>query len=1345
MRNCVSAFIIILLYPFIAGYSQQLSFEFISTEKNINAPIVRSILQDKEGYIWFGSVNDLYRYDGFNLKAFLYDPESKETITQGFVNFITQDNNDNIWIGTSSGLSKLNPHTGKIRQYILDSSAQHIFRNWVWSVFEDSRGVLWAGSMGLYRINRELDKLEPYSFSNFPILNNFSFQSIQEDKEGNLWLGTSMGLFKFDPLNEILTPEHIDPDAAGLFTKNWNTGDYSTPVIFRDKDDVIWAGTFGGKLLKINTSKNEITSYIIKDEVTSELCPVYSIVSEDENTFWLGTYNGLILFDKVSGKIAAHYKHDETLKNSLPDNKISYLMKDRSGTLWIGSLNRGIFKANRTKFLFNSISRKSWGMDKLYNIVFYPDFLISRKGTLIVGTDNGIEELTPDFKEIKKILPGKSINTLMEDSKGILWIGLRQFSGGGLLKRTEDGRIVSIIDSTGNQFKKEIHYIYEASDGKIYFGAEFLLYEVNPLNHSCRKVFETKAKIASISEDNEKNLLICTYWSGLYVFDPVGRKVIKNFIPHDLSSATDNSFLYSYSDKAGRIWVSTGEGLNLYNPLNGTFKTYDEKYGLTHKFIRYIIEDRSGKLWLGTSNGISSFDPEKETFKSYDQSYGTADGINYSAGILNGNLYFRGVMGITFFDPEKVTDNPFIPPVKITEVNIFDKSYPVRDELILSHSENYISFEFAALSYISNERNQYAYKMEGVDKEWVHSGRRRYAAYTDLRPGKYIFRVKGSNNDGVWNEEGTFLNITILPPWYQTYWAYGAYILIFLLLVYSWRKYDLKRQNLKYQLEIERHIAEKQHEVSQMKSRFFTNISHEFRTPLTLIIGPAEKVISSTGEPETQKQVSLIKKNALRLLSLINQLLDISKSDEGKLQLQVSRGNLVHFVKGIVMVFESFAEEKDIQLSVRSEKEEMEIYFDREKLEKILSNLVSNACKFTSRRGKVTVTITDAGNSAVISVKDTGIGISEKEITKLFDRFYQADSSHTREFGGTGIGLALTKELVELHKGTISASSKEGEWTEFLVKIPSGTGSYSTEEILESEPADDNLLNFSEQIHAELEAANYVPEYSSKLHNSTEGEEKNIVLIVEDNADVRDYIKDALGSDFLYEEASNGEQGLRKALEVIPDLIICDIMMPKMDGYQLTRILKTDERTNHIPVIILTAKSAAGNKLEGLETGADDYLIKPFDLNELKIRIHNLIKIRETLQEKYSGTNRKKEIPGNTKLSDANEKFMSKIRDVILSHIADEDFTIEDFGNEIGLGRVQFHRKIKAITGKSASRYLRSYRLSAAKQMIREQKGNISEISYAVGFSSPIYFSKCFKEEFGITPSELRTPPAAGE
>jgi PAS domain S-box-containing protein len=542
---------------------------------------------------------------------------------------------------------------------------------------------------------------------------------------------------------------------------------------------------------------------------------------------------------------------------------------------------------------------------------------------------------------------------------------------------------------------------------------------------------------------------------------------------------------------------------------------------------------------------------------------------------------------------------------------------------------------------------------------------------------------------------------------------------------------SIEKQRQELQLKISQEQAKKLKEMDQMKSRFFANISHEFRTPLTLILGPIEKLISKFPNADIQKQAGLVKRNANHLLELINQLLDISKLEAGKLKLEASRDNIVSFVKGITTSFESMAENKDIRLRVKSVAEQIEIYFDRYKMTKIFTNLLSNALKFTPGGGDITVTINKTSiNSIELKVKDTGIGIPAGELPKLFDRFYQVNISDTKLNKGTGIGLAITKELVDLHHGTITVNSKLGEWTEFKIKLPVGRRHLTDEEVVETE------ARTNEKIIVDKEES-----FQSTVEEVAEAEvmdeEKTLTLIVEDSTDVREFVKDSLGDDFQIEEAANGEQGIRKAVKIIPDIIISDIMMPKMDGNELTRILKNDEKTSHIPIILLTAKSDQESKLNGLAIGADDYLTKPFDTKELHTRIKNLVNTRRKLQEKFG---KGEYVPKlrKKKLNDLEEQFMCKIMGVIENHISQEEFCVEEFAKEVGIGRVQLHRKLKALTGKSASNYLRSVRLSKAKQMIEEHKGNISEIAYSVGFSSPAYFTRCFKDEFGFPPSESK-------
>jgi signal transduction histidine kinase/DNA-binding response OmpR family regulator len=918
----------------------------------------------------------------------------------------------------------------------------------------------------------------------------------------------------------------------------------------------------------------------------------------------------------------------------------------------------------------------------------------------------------------------------LEDKSGILWIGAYI----GL-----------------NKFNKE--------------RKQFTRYYSSQTNHN--KL--SSNIILSITEDNSGYLWFATGY-GLNKYEK-GKNLFTSYVhdPNNPKSLSDNSVRSIYEDKKGTLWICTqGGGLNKFNRESGEFIHFRKKDGLPSDIAFDILEDEHNNLWISTSNGLTKFNSSKGLFRNYD----TKDGLpsnefSYRAKFKgsDGIIYFGTKKGLVAFHPDSIKDNPHIPPIVVTNFLLFNKSVPIgldttSDRMILEKSiintkeleltyEDYIfSFEFAALDFHAPEKNKYAYMMEGFEKSWTYTdSKKRFATYTNLDPGEYTFRVIGSNNDGVWNEEGASIKLIITPPWWKTWWAYTFYILLGLSLLYSLRRYELNRTRYKHGLELKEVEAEKLRETDRMKSHFFANISHEFRTPLTLILGPADNIKSNSSTEDIQKQTGLIKRNANRLLNLVNQLLDLSKLEAGKLKVHASKGNIVSFVKGVAMSFESIAEKMDIQLRIKSSGDEVEMYFDKEMMIKILSNLLSNSFKFTHESGEITVNIkTTENDSLEIKIRDTGIGIASEELPKLFDRFYQVDASHTRKYEGTGIGLALTKELVELHHGSIKVESKKEEdeqngWTEFIIELPLGKEHFAEDELVEEVISDSNLLPESKEYnpldHSELEQS-----LSNLIHPEAfqlaPDEERMIILLVEDNSDVRDFIKDSLGNEFVVEEAFNGEHGVKKAENIIPDLIISDIMMPKMDGNELTRILKNDEKTSHIPIILLTAKSEQESKLEGLETGADDYLTKPFDTKELMIRIKNLINVRRKLQERYSRGDfipAKKE-PGK-KLSYLDEQFMNKVMEVIEKHLSEEEFSIEQFGKEAGMSRVQLHRKLKALSGKSASTFLRSVRLSKAKKMIEEQKGNISEIAYSVGFSSPQYFTRCFKKEFGYPPSEV--------
>jgi signal transduction histidine kinase/DNA-binding response OmpR family regulator len=653
--------------------------------------------------------------------------------------------------------------------------------------------------------------------------------------------------------------------------------------------------------------------------------------------------------------------------------------------------------------------------------------------------------------------------------------------------------------------------------------------------------------------------------------------------------------------------------------------------------------------------------------------------------------------------------------------------------------------------------------MMGVDPDWVYTdASRRFATYTRLAPGKYTFRIKASNNDGVWNENGLSVRIVITPPWWRTVWAYALYLLLFVSVIYASYRFLLNRARTRQLLRFEHLEAEKLRDLDRMKSQFFANISHEFRTPLTLILGPVEKLLAKTGDAKVRQDLSMVLRNARRLQRLISQLLDLSRLEAGKMSLHTREEDVVALVKQYVQHFESQATIKGINLRFSAAAGPIRAYIDREKIENIVYNLVSNAFKFTPGDGEINVSVAELPLSRAdsaegvkfdcrhgyvkIAVRDTGCGIRADRIGRIFDRFFKADDSTTREHEGTGIGLALTRELVELHKGKISVRSVEGRGSTFIVLLPLGKDHLKAGEIA-AEPAD-HLEGTGLGESAMVER---VRKKSITRLNGAEGEytvsagggqkpgarstrKSAIILIIEDNADLRAYIRDILYSENRILEAADGAQGLDAAVESIPDLIISDVVMPRMDGFELCRRLKTDERSSHIPVILLTARASGESKLTGLETGADDYIIKPFDSRELSARVKNLIEQRRKLRERFSQAVTLK--PSEIAVTSADEKFLRRAIDIIENHLSDADFRVDQFGREIGLSRVQLHRKLRALTGKSATGFIRAIRLQRAVVLLEHRYGNISEIAYEVGFSKPSYFAECFRKQFGCLPSE---------
>ena len=786
---------------------------------------------------------------------------------------------------------------------------------------------------------------------------------------------------------------------------------------------------------------------------------------------------------------------------------------------------------------------------------------------------------------------------------------------------------------------------------------------------------------------------------------------------------------------------------------------YSKHDGLAGNTVTSILSDPSGNLWLGTDKGLSKAIMDSGAakilrFRNYDRSDGIIDddfsffyGQNAHQN-SKGEMFLAGAKGITIFHPDDIGSRSEAPPLVATGfyLNFKSASYgepgsPLTGAISrlkhidLSHEDNSFAIELAALDFHAPKKNRYAYKLEGFQDDWIYPGNEYRAVFTQVPPGTYTFRAKAANSDGVWNEKGLTMTIRIFPPWYRSWWAYMIYGILIISLVFSLRHYELNRQQLKLKAGIEREKALRLKELDQLKTRFFTNISHEFRTPLTLIKGPVEKEMEQTNSKSSHKRMKMVMRNVNRLMYLIKQLLDLSALEAKQMKLRASETDLVAFAQGITMGFASWAERKNISLKIYSTVKQLNVCFDRDMMEKILNNLLSNAIKFTNDGGKVEVTIEkcDHTTSAQITLKDNGMGIPEEKLRNIFDRFYQVDASNTREHEGTGIGLALVKELVELHGGKIYVESRIGHGSTFTITFPLGMDHLQPEQIMAS-------VTESRRVHSSsVEEFDYIHDIGPETNEEgthSDAKKKPLILIVEDHSDFRLFIRDILAEDYRILEAKNGQKGWEKAFDHIPDLIISDVMMPRMTGYELCEKLKNDERTCHIPIILLTAKAALADKMVGLNTGADDYLSKPFDSTELLSRVQNLITQRRNLQTYYQQRILLK-THGMT-VTSADETFLQKALEIVELNLENEHFSVEELAKEVNMSRSQLHRKISALTGKSASHFIRSIRLQYAGELLQADAGNITEIAYKVGFSSQSYFTKCFIEQFECSPTEFK-------
>ena len=1376
----------------VSAGNEKIRFERISVEDGLPQSIVLDILQDHQGFMWFATADGVCKYDGYTFITYKHNPDDSTSLASSDAWGINEDRRGVLWFATMDGLSKFDRKKERFTNYMFDrNDPQSISTSQVKCIDShrhNGKDVLWIGTVrGLNKFDPETEKFIRYPHTNLG--NPYSnIEGLLVDTSGMVWVGCADGgLHRFNPETEQYTHYIHDPNNPNSLPSN------RVHKLFEDREGILWVGTLGGGLAKFDSENEQFISYHNDPEdptsLTSEL--VTKFFEDRTGRPWIGTTEGLNAFDREKEQFIS-YKHDPDDPNSISDNVILCINEDKSGNLWVGTWG-GVNKIDLQKNQFTHIRHIPGNKNSLSDnyVTSVHESHYCGEDVLWIGTKNGglnkFNRSTGKWSCYKhdpknpNSLINNFVYSIFEDHTGIIWVG--NFLGGlnKLDPRTGKIKRYPYDPKKPNSLTcPSVRSIVEDENGLLWVGTQTGgINTFDPVTEQFMLVSD-KINVIDIYKDRSGDLWFGTR-RGLEKYDKTsGKYLTYRHNPEDSTSLSHPHVQSMYESNSGEFWVGTfGGGLNLLDRKSGKFTHYSVKDGLPDDVIGGILEDEQGNLWMQTNKGISKFNPQTKEFKNYDNHNGLICGelteLSYFQN-RNGQMFFGTTAGLNAFYPEDIRDNTYIPPVVITNFKIFNKSVPIKknenadsqnnyilpghistlNEITLSYKESVFSFEFAALNYHSSQKNQYTYKMEGVDPDWVYTdASRRFATYTNLDPGKYVFRVKGSNNDGVWNEAGTSIKIIITPPWWRTNWAYSFYVLLILSMVYGIWRFQTNRLKMKHEMEMEHFEAEKLREVDHLKSRFFANISHEFRTPLTLIQGPVRQMFSGEFMGNLKETSGVILRYSDRLLNLINQILDLSKLESGRMKLKVSCTDIVQFLKGIVQSFSSLAERKKINLKFMAEPESISAYVDKDKLEKIVINLLSNAFKFTPKGGEVKVNLanppespfTKGGHRGIlISIFNSGAGIPPNQLDKIFDRFYQADESYTKDNEGSGIGLALTKELVEAHHGEIRVRSEMNMGTTFTVWLPIDKEHFKPEEIVDiplSRPASpagrpskgdieesplEGGARRAGDVYADIPTNELVTK--PKISRSTP-----LLLIVEDNPDVTSYISSFLEKDYRIISARNGEVGLKKSLDKFPDLIISDVMMPVMDGFELCRKLKSDERTSHIPVILLTAKADIDSKVEGLEFGADDYVTKPFDVKELHARAKNLIEQRKILREKFS---RMIEVqPGEIAASSMDEQFFRRLLDVFEDHVAQSDFSTEDFAREVGMSRTNLHLKLKALTNQPTHEFLRTLRLKRAAQLLKKSAGNVTEIAYAVGFTNPSHFSKIFRQQFGQTPSEF--------
>lgn len=1348
--------------------AQPYHFSRIDNTGGLSNNQIESIFKDSRGFVWFGTNYGLNRYDGYQVKVYKQNRNDSTSISFNSIGEIQEDADGNIWLRSNESYAVYDIKSERfIRNVTLLLRPLGInFLPALVHIDKEKNLYLYQANNGVAKYNVKTRKVD--TFRQGVGVNSLSKGAVISIRSGNqcFWVLYQSGLL------ERFNEKTRTVDFRNNFIQLHSSGSSIQKNLFVDNDGCPWVFPgYGDKgVLCFDLKKagwvyfgNNQRDFFSKGDKLISNNFIRDLAQDKKDEIWIATdHGGIDIYNKKTGEVKVVMNNPDN-PTSISQNSVISLYADNDGVMWVGTYKNGVsyyhegmFKFDKSPlFFYNNPLLENKDCNNIYE---------DSKGILWIGTNGSglirYNKFNNGFKVYRanqnnpSSISSDIIISSVEDKSGFMWFGT--FMGG--LNRLSGETFQHYYpnpENTNSLSNKSIYGLVEDVQHNLWIAT--LGGGIDKLDAGRRNFYRhdigntpglSSGYVLSLYSKDGENIYLCTSL-GVDVLSTKTGAIVPVFKDRQLrSKLSDLVVNNAILDLRNQLWIATDNGINVYNPDMNSIVQINTSNGLPSDQVVSLVEDGTGLVWAGTRNGLACIrgvvnaDTKQYEYSvlSFDESDGLVNTIFNPNAVFkasDGRLFFGGTKGYTVFDPDKIRFNKQVPSPRITglvvgnqEIEplkeydgsvILDKSVTHLKKLVLSYDQNNFTVLFSAMSYIHPQKNQYRYKLNGLDKNW-NVTRNNSVSYSNLAPGSYELILYASNNDNVWTETPLKLEIVVKPPFWFSWWAIMIYIALILYLIWYIINYKLEKQKQEFENEQRIREARQLHEMDEMKFRFFTNISHEFRTPLTLILNPVEKLLQEPATDENKNLLKIIQKNATGLLELVNQLLDFRKLDVHKDKLNLSVGDVVAFIKDICYSFTDMAGRKSINFTFTSSVHELRLEFDPEKIRKIVSNLLSNAFKFTTDGGKIDINIqlvqqlNDNAQMLKIVVADNGIGIPEDAQARIFERFYRVENNATGHYTGTGVGLHIVSEYVRLHEGTVLVDSKPGKGSVFTVMLP-------VLHIMKEE-----ILSVSESINDVSVSAesDIVSGVQSKLP---------LMLVVDDNEDFRNFIETIFSTGYRVLKAENGEQALKITLDKLPEIIISDVMMPVMDGYEFCAMVKKDIRISHIPVILLTAKTGDENKYKGLEAGAEDYISKPFNMEMLVLKVNRIIE----RQKQQQGQMKKIAVnPSQVEITSMDEKFIAKAVALIESNIENPDFLVEDLCREMGMSRVYFYKKVLSLTDKTPSELIRYIRLKRAAVLLEKSQLFINEVAYKVGFNDPKYFRKYFKDEFGVNPNEYK-------